>query len=100
MATSSGPGSVIMPPFGKNAHVIMTDWMPTDAGMAKAVLADKDYELAFLYAEYTGGKSQDWTAYVNHTMEFRNSIAPTGVDIPGRVVDYALTVAAEGVKAR
>jgi hypothetical protein len=70
MATSSGlgPGSVVMPPFGKNAHVIMTDWMPTDAGMAKAVLADKDYELAFLYAEYTGGKSQDWTAYVSRTM--------------------------------
>src|SRR5215471_14887909 len=36
---------------------------------------------------------------INHTMEFRNSIAPTGVDIPGRVVDYALSVAAEGVKA-
>jgi hypothetical protein len=69
MATSSGPGSVIMPPFGKNAHVIMTDWMPKDAGLARAVLTDKDYELAFLYAEYTGGKSQDWTAYVNHTME-------------------------------
>ena len=68
MATSSGPGSVVMPPFGKNAHVIMTDWMPGEAGMAKAVLADKDYELAFLYAEYTGGKSRDWTAYVSHTM--------------------------------
>jgi [lysine-biosynthesis-protein LysW]--L-2-aminoadipate ligase len=27
---------------------------------------------------------------VNHTMEFRNSIAPTGVDIPGRIVRYAL----------
>ena len=32
--------------------------------MARAVLADKDYELAFLYAEYTGGKSQDWASYV------------------------------------
>ena len=71
MATSSGPGSVIMPPFGKNAHVVMTDWMPKDADMAKAVLADKDYELAFLYAEYTGGKSQDWTAFVSHTMELQ-----------------------------
>ena len=71
MATSSVPGSVVMPPFGKNAHVIMTDWMPGDAGLAKAVLADKDYELAFLYAEYTGGKSQDWTSYVNHTMELQ-----------------------------
>ncbi len=30
---------------------------------------------------------------VNATMEFRNSIAPTGVDIPGIVADYALAVA-------
>ena len=30
---------------------------------------------------------------VNHTMEFRNSIRPTGVDIPGRIVDYVLRAA-------
>jgi len=30
---------------------------------------------------------------VNYTMEFRNSIKPTGVDIPGRIVDYLLQVA-------
>jgi [lysine-biosynthesis-protein LysW]--L-2-aminoadipate ligase len=30
---------------------------------------------------------------VNHTPEFRNSIAPTGVDIPGKIVDYVLEVA-------
>ncbi|RMG10136.1 MAG: lysine biosynthesis protein LysX [Planctomycetota bacterium] len=29
---------------------------------------------------------------VNYTMEFRNSIEPTGVDIPARLVDYALAV--------
>lgn len=28
---------------------------------------------------------------VNHTMEFRNSIATTGVDIPARMVDYVLS---------
>jgi len=33
---------------------------------------------------------------VNYTMEFRNSIEPTGVDIPGRIVDFALRVATEG----
>lgn len=27
---------------------------------------------------------------INHTMEFRNSIEPTGVDIPGEMVNYAL----------
>lgn len=29
---------------------------------------------------------------VNHTMEFRNSITTTGVDIPGKVVDYAVSL--------
>ena len=33
---------------------------------------------------------------VNYTMEFRNSIHTTGVDIPARIVDYVLKVAAEG----
>jgi len=30
---------------------------------------------------------------VNYTMEFRNSIDTTGVDIPGRIIDYVLDVA-------
>lgn len=30
---------------------------------------------------------------VNHTPEFRHSITPTGVDIPGKIVDYVLEVA-------
>jgi [lysine-biosynthesis-protein LysW]---L-2-aminoadipate ligase len=30
---------------------------------------------------------------INATMEFRNSIEPTGVDIPGAIADYALAVA-------
>lgn len=29
---------------------------------------------------------------VNYTMEFRNSIQPTGVDIPAKIVDYVLQV--------
>lgn len=33
---------------------------------------------------------------VNYTMEYRNSIAPTGVDIPGKMVDFCLRVAADG----
>lgn len=33
---------------------------------------------------------------VNYTMEFRNSIHTTGVDIPARIVDYVLKAAAEG----
>lgn len=33
---------------------------------------------------------------VNYTMEFRNSVLPTGVDIPGKMVDFALAVARDG----
>jgi [lysine-biosynthesis-protein LysW]---L-2-aminoadipate ligase len=33
---------------------------------------------------------------VNYTMEFRNSIAPTSVNIPDRMVDFCLTVARDG----
>ncbi len=33
---------------------------------------------------------------VNYTMEFRNSIAPTGVNIPARMVDFCLKVAQDG----
>ena len=31
-----------------------------------------------------------WVNEVNYTMEFRNSIDTTGVNIPARVVDYVL----------
>ena len=34
---------------------------------------------------------------VNQTMEFRNSIAPTGVDIPGRLVDYLMAMKTDRV---
>ena len=58
-----------MPPFGTNAHIVMTGWLPKGTSLAQAVLTDKDYELAYLYAEYTGGQSYDWTSYVDAAME-------------------------------
>jgi len=30
---------------------------------------------------------------INHTMEFKNSVAPTGVDIPGKIIDYVVSQA-------
>jgi len=36
---------------------------------------------------------------VNHTMEFRNSVSTTGVDIPGKVVDYAASLCRREVEA-
>lgn len=80
-ATMSGGNSVTMPPFGKNVHIEMTGWMPPNAGQAQAVLVDKDYELAYLYAEYTSGQDQSWTAYVTPTMQTEVQSALSQQDI-------------------
>jgi hypothetical protein len=67
-ATASKLGYV-MPPFGKGVHIEMTSWLPGDADQARAVTADKNYELAFLYAEYKGGQDQRWATYATATMQ-------------------------------
>jgi hypothetical protein len=81
LAQQTGPAGVTMPPFGKNARVVMTSWMPKTASLARAVLTDKDYELAYLYAEYTGGQSDDWTSYVNAAMQTEVSGVLAGQDV-------------------
>jgi hypothetical protein len=81
VAQPSGPGAVVMPPFGKDAHIVMTSVLPPNAAMARAALVDKDYELAYLYAEYTGGQSQDWTSYVDPTMEAQVRAVLSGADV-------------------
>jgi hypothetical protein len=59
----------VMPPFGSNVHIDMTSWLPANAAQAQAVNADKNYELAFLYAEYKGGQDQTWVNYVTPVMQ-------------------------------
>jgi hypothetical protein len=59
----------VMPPFGANVHIEMTSWLPGDAEQVRAVNADKNYQLAFLYAEYKGGKDQQWTKYATPVMQ-------------------------------
>ena len=66
---SAGSGGFVMPPFGTNVHVDMTSWLPANAAQAQAVNTDKDYELAYLYAEYKGGQDQTWVNYVNSVMQ-------------------------------
>jgi hypothetical protein len=67
-ATSSG-GGYVMPPFGHNVKVEMTSWRPGNATQAAAVSVDKDYELAFLYAEYRSGQDDSWENYVGPEMQ-------------------------------
>lgn len=64
-----GSGGYVMPPFGTNVHIEMTSWLPANTAQAQAVNRDKDYELAFLYAEYKGGQDQTWVNYVSPVMQ-------------------------------
>ena len=60
---SSGPGSLTWPSFGKNAHVDMTSWLPAQASEIPAVTTAKNFLLAVLYADYTGGQNHSWLSY-------------------------------------
>ena len=95
-APAAAGTSVVMPPFGRNVHVEMTNWRPADASQAQAVLTDEDYELAYLYAEYTSGQDTSWTGYVSPTMqtEVQNALSQpdiTGESFTGTVLGMAQT---------
>jgi hypothetical protein len=65
---SSAPAAsltLVRPPFGHNARVLMTSWMPSSAREKAAVMTAKDFVLAVLYADYTGGRDHRWRAYVS-----------------------------------
>ena len=78
---AAGSGAYVMPPFGTNVHIDMTSWLPANTAQAQAVNTDKDYELAFLYAEYKGGQDQSWVNYVSPVMQtaVQQSLQATGV---------------------
>jgi hypothetical protein len=70
-----------MPPFGKNLHVHVTSQLPTDPSEAQAMVADENFELAFLYAEYKGGQDQGWTSYAGTTMQTEVTTALARPDV-------------------
>jgi hypothetical protein len=60
-----GPEGLEWPPFGRNVHIIMPEWLPTDSSQVPAVIAAKNFLLAYLYAEYRGNQDDRWTAYAS-----------------------------------
>jgi hypothetical protein len=78
---AAGPTTFTMPPFGRNAHVQMTSWLPGNAVLNVAVTVDKDYQLDYLYAEYTGGQSQRWMNEASTSMDqtLQNDLAQPDV---------------------
>ena len=58
-------GPLAWPPFGGNVRVVMPGWLPADSGEVQAVIAAKNFLLAFLYAEYRGNQDDRWTGYAS-----------------------------------
>jgi hypothetical protein len=66
---AAGPTAFTMPPFRSDLHVEMTSYLPGDPQLNVAVTIDKNYQLDYLYAEYTGGQSQSWKNEVSTAMD-------------------------------
>lgn len=64
-AGQPGADTLIMPPFGTNARVVMTRWLPASVSQGAAVMTAKNFLLAVLYADYTGGRDHRWQSYVS-----------------------------------
>jgi hypothetical protein len=65
LASHDAAGLLAWPPFGGNVRIFMPGWLPADAGQVPAVVAAKNFLLAFLYAEYRGNQDDRWTRYVS-----------------------------------
>lgn len=63
-AHRSGQDLLTWPPFGPNVHIVLPGWLPRARGQIGAVIAAKDFLLAWLYAEYRGNQDDRWTNYV------------------------------------
>jgi hypothetical protein len=66
--TSAVSSTVTWPPFGSNVHIDMTGWTPSEPSQVPAVIADKDFQLAYLYSSYRGGQDQRWASYASPAM--------------------------------
>jgi hypothetical protein len=53
------------PPFGADVHIVMPGWLPRVRSEIPAVIAAKDFLLAYLYAEYRGDQDDRWAGYVS-----------------------------------
>jgi hypothetical protein len=91
--TAAGP--LTRPPFGDNAQVSYRASAAGKPAQAAAMTADGDFELAYLYAQYTGGRDDRWTVYASPRAAnaFRADLARPSVtrhSFRGRVRYFAI----------
>jgi hypothetical protein len=63
-SSSISADGLATPPFGRNVHISMTTWLPSNPSESAAVKVVKNFLLAFLYADYTAGKDRRWAQYI------------------------------------
>ena len=61
----TGPNLLAWPPFGPDVRIVMPGWLPAARREIPAVIAAKDFLLAYLYAEYRGNQDDRWAGYVS-----------------------------------
>lgn len=91
--TEAGP--LTKPPFGGNVQVRYRASAADRPALAAALTADGDFELAYLYAQYTGGRDDRWTVYASPkaVSTFRADLAQPSVtrhSFRGRVRYFAI----------
>jgi hypothetical protein len=65
-SSSGGTGAddFVMPPFGSNVRVTMTDYLPpAGSPLIPAVVTTKNWFLAYYYSQYKGGTDKRWVTY-------------------------------------
>ena len=91
----TGAAPLTRPPFGANVQVSYRAAEAREPALAAALTADGDFELAYLYAQYTGGRDVRWTVYASPraASRFRGDLARPSVtrhSFRGRVRYFAI----------
>jgi hypothetical protein len=101
-ASSGGTGAddFVMPPFGGNVRVAMTDWLPAAGSrLIPAVVTMKNFFLAFYYAQYKGGHDHRWAAYVSGTAQPAVAQSLQAPDVAGQSFTGAMSFGAMSAAA-
>jgi hypothetical protein len=100
-SATGGPGPVTeagpltRPPFGRNVQVSYRASRVGETAQAAAMTADGDFELAYLDAQYTGGRDERWSVYASPraVRAFRADLARPSVtrhSFRGRIRYFAI----------
>lgn len=95
---ASAASSVVRFPFGAGVHFQFQTSLPTDPDEQAAVIADRDFQLAYYYAIYSGGASKAVYQYIPspstaiRTDVFDSISSQRGTTFTGTLLIYRTTV--------